>query len=251
MKDKLSSIDRGAVLATLKKLATVAILALVMGVLLYGSYVVFGALNAIVYWFAFSLGAFGLMALINVLRQTMFNSVGKFHILLMQVAYNHGYLVEYEDRYDWHPGTRDQVWIDGEWHDVDGQDKLNILGWRPFGLTRYKDDETWSEYRVDSRAKPDGGDITPVERANIAELGPDEYLPLEYRTGNEGWVLDLKKLYTAGVQKIGDIEVLETAEEVTEREQVGIGKLAGHSALLESVAGLVLGALLAIIVNMM
>jgi len=206
-----------------KQALTVLLLAGIMGALFWGSLVLFGALSAVVYWVMFLIGLGFFPGAINVIRGSMPVSVGKFHIILMQVAFNHGYLVQREDRYEWCPGTATEVWIDGQSHDLEGTDNLTVFGWRPFGVLRYKEGDTWEEQRVDtasqSNAMPNGG---TVERAEIEELPPDYSVDVE--SGTKGWwVLDLKRIYGRGVRKIGDIELYERAEEVIER-----GELAGQ-----------------------
>lgn len=170
-------------------------------------------------------------------------STGRLHIILGAVAFDHHYLVQRDNEWEWCPGERGQVYIDGEWHDVEGQENYSILGWRPFGILRYKDKETWADKRADTKAErlrgataTDGGEGAGVERGGWTEAEQ----PLV--TGIEGtWLVDLKRVYTRGVKKIGDIELIETAEEIIERGQVNASRFSNWKPFIETGFGLLLG----------
>lgn len=205
-----------------------------------------GVVEAIVYEFLFFFCIAFFPALIGLLGNAVPNSVGKLHIVLGAFAFNHHYLVERENRWEWCPGDRGQVYIDDEWHDVTGLENYSVLGWRPFGILRYKDDETWADKRVDQKAlrnrdtlesdpSTDGGTVT-VERGGWEEADRPTI------SGVDGtWLLDLKRIYSRGIKKIGDIELIETAEEVIERGQVKESRMGNWGPFVETVVGLTLG----------
>lgn len=204
-----------------------------------------GILNTIWYTFVFLSAAAFFPIIIGLFGHLVFNSVGKLHLILGAVAFNHHYLVQRRNRWEWCPGDRGRVYIDDEWHDItSGLDNYNVLSWRPFGILRYKDADTWTDRRADTAAQrdsherdptADGGQAT-VEYAGIEEVSQPAI------SGKEGtWLLDLKRICTRGVRKIGDVELIETAEEVIERGQVDDGKLTQWGPLAETLGGLILG----------
>lgn len=208
------------------------------------SYLYAGPVATIAYAFLFLFGAFGVPVVIMLgspsfpgfLRKAM----GKLHFILGQAAFGVGYLVEYDDRYEVHPGTKDKVWIDDEWRELDGgQTNFKILGWRPFGLVRYKDEDTLQNMRADPHAevgssRADGGTKT---RAGYTEKPPDGRV-----SGIDGeWLIDLKRVATSGVKKMGDIDVLEKAEEIVMRKESKGSRTEGREALIGSIVGLLLG----------
>jgi len=181
------------------------------------------------------------------------NSVGKLHLLLGAVAFDHHYIVQREHAWEWCPGDRGRVWIDEEWHEIKGDsfENYSVLGWRPFGILRYKDDATWAEKRVDEAGLKARGahdrerDPTTDGGTTTVERGSFEAVERPIISGQEGtWLLDLKRIFTTGVRKIGDIELVETAEEVIERKQVSSdGKMGSAGPVVETVGGLFLGIL--------
>ena len=205
-----------------------------------------GIVGAILYSFLFIMFATVFPIGINLLGNITPNGIGQLHLLLGAVAFDHHYLVQRERGWEWCPGERGRVWIDGEWHDVTGEDKYSILGWRPFGILRYKDDETWAEQRADTAGLKARGsfekdpsqkhDDGPVKRGGFEEVEPPAI------TGTEGtWVLDLKRMFTDGVRKIGDIELIETAEEVIERGEVDDGSMSNMGPMVRVFGGMLLG----------
>lgn len=205
-----------------------------------------GIVATILYAFLFVMSAILFPMAIGLFGSAVPNFIGKLHLILGAVAFDHHYLVQRENHWDWCPGDRGRVWIDGEWHEIseESQSNYSVLGWRPFGILRYKEDSTWTEYRADTKAtknrgtaETDGG-RSGVERGGIKEATPPAV------TGIDGtWVLDLKRVYSRGIKKIGDVELIETAEEVIERGEVGGGRLSGTSPLVENMAMLILGVL--------
>lgn len=168
-------------------------------------------------------------------------SLGRGHIVLGAFAFGHHYLVQLEDRWEWCPGEEGRVYIDGEWHEiVSGEENKSVLGWRPFGILRYKDDETLAHARVDTKAETvrdaastDGGGVT---RGGWAEA------PEPTVSGIDGnWLVDLKRVFSSGIRTIGDIDLIETAEEVIERGQVSDGRMSSLGPMVTFVVSLVLG----------
>jgi len=207
-----------------------------------------GLFDAIIYTMLFGFAATLFPVMINLLGGSTPNSVGKLHLLLGAVAFDHHYLVQKEHGWEWCPGDRGRVWIDDQWHEVEGEENYSVLGWRPFGILRYKDVDTWSEKRADTagmQQRPsaarerdpstDGG-APVVERGGIREVERPAISGLD-----GAWLLDLKRVMTNGVRKIGDVELIETAEEVIERSQVDDSKMGNAGPLVESVLGLILG----------
>jgi len=199
--------------------------------------------------FLFMLGLFP--ALIGLLGKATpaSESIAKLHTAFGAFAYDHVYLVEFDDKYDLRPGEEARVYIDGKWHDIaGGLDNKSVLGWRPFGILRYKDDGTMADVRVDEQAQQhrtsadvtdptatDGGEAT-VERGGYEEVAA----PIQ--DGTDGnWVIDLKRVFSRGVRKFGDIELIETAEEIIERGQVDDGRLAGWGPIVSYLVSLVIG----------
>lgn len=209
-----------------------------------------GVVNAVVYTFLFAFSAALFPTLIGLFGNAvpMAESIGKLHITLGAIAFDHHYLVQRENKWEVCPGDRGRVYIDEEWHDVEGLENYSVLGWRPFGILRYKDTETWKDKRADRKAKQlrgetatDGGGGETVERAGWKETSQPV---VNGRTGK--WLLDLKQAYTRGMEKIGDIELIETAEEVIERGEVDDkNRMGGWRETIEVFGGLLLGAMVA------
>lgn len=150
------------------------------------------------------------------------------HWILGAFAFNHHYLVDHGTHWELCPGDDDRVYIDDEWHEITGGlEKKSVLGWRPFGILRYKDDDTLQEVRVDEAALRDRGrgQEATADGGSI-ERGGYQQQPKDPVSGIDGsWLLDLKRLYSRGVKKIGDIEIIETAEEIIERGQIHDSKI--------------------------
>jgi len=207
-----------------------------------------GLFNAIIYTMLFGFAATLFPVGINLFGSATPNSVGKLHLLLGAVAFDHHYLVQREHGWEWCPGDRGRVWIDDEWHDVGGEENYSVLGWRPFGILRYKDPDTWSDKRADTagmQQRPsatrerdpstDGG-APVIERGGIREVERPAI------SGLDGtWLLDLKRVMSNGVRKIGDVELIETAEEIIERAQVDDSRMGNAGPLVETILGVFLG----------
>lgn len=209
-----------------------------------------GLVAAIVYTMLFGFAATLFPIGIALLGSAVPNSVGKLHMLLGAVAFDHHYLVQREHGYEWCPGEKGRVWIDEQWHDIKGEDNYSVLGWRPFGILRYKDGETWAQKRADQAglsARPSAArerDPTADGGSKVVERGGVKEIARPVISGLDGtWLLDLKRVYTNGIRKIGDVELIETAEEVIERSQVDDGKMSNAGPLVETIGGLFLGIL--------
>lgn len=203
-----------------------------------------GPFEATIYTFCFVVAAVFFPVLIAILGHGVPNLVGKLHLILGAVAFDHHYLVQREHAWEWCPGERGRVWIDDEWHEVKGEENYSVLGWRPFGILRYKDDATWVRERADDAAQDsrertspaaDGGESS-VERAGISEVSRPPV------GGDDGtWLLDLKRVYSRGVRRIGDVELIETAEQIIDRGQLASGRLGAGNPTVQTLAALVLG----------
>lgn len=167
--------------------------------------------------------------------------VAKLHIALGAFAYNHHYLVQRENKWEWCPGSADRVFIDGEWREINrGKQNKSVLGWRPFGVLRDKQDGSMQDYRVDTHAEMDRdiatGDGGTVTRAGYTEESPPAV------TGLDGkWVVDLKRVFSHGIREFGDIDLIETAEEIIERKQVDDSRMGDYRHAVTFIAALILG----------
>lgn len=222
-----------------------------------------GPIDTIVYAYLFVFGASFLPTAVLLgapsFPRSLKSIFGKLHFTLGQMAFGVGYLVQREDRWEMCPGTRDEVYVDGMWHDIEGgKTNLSVLGWKPFGILRYKTEQTLKEERVEfeerrtkdrsideiatanvSELVSDGGQGTPrptVERAGIKEQAPHPSA-----VGRDEWLIDLKRLFNRGLKKFGDIALIEKAEEVTMRAEAQSSKVDGMEAIVGSIVGLILG----------
>jgi len=215
-----------------------------VSVVLYLSYLYNGAVATAVYAFVFLVCATGLPMAISLLGDGVpfSTALGRGHIVLGAFAFGTHYLVQREDGYEWCPGDEQQVYIDGEYHPVSGREHMSVLGWRPFGILRYKDDDTWAPIRGDTDAT-DGDEQAVSDGGAAVERGGYEQTERPIVSGVDGdWLVDLKKLYTPGLLSFGDIDVIEVAEQIIERGQVNAEQLGGsYRPFIETVVGLILG----------
>lgn len=205
-----------------------------------------GVVAAVVYSLLFVFCATLFPIAINIAGGATPNSIGKLHLLLGAVAFDHHYLVQRDRGWEWCPGERGRVWIDDEWHEVAGEEHYSILGWRPFGILRYKDGDTWAEKRVDESGlnARSTHEIDPSAAADGGAVSRGGFDAVERPiiSGQKGtWLLDLRQVFTTGIRKIGDVDLVETAEEVIEREQVNDSKMGNAGPLLETMGGLAFG----------
>lgn len=207
------------------KAAVASVVVLVAaGLLLRAMWGWFGPVNTILYSFSFlfSMAALPLLVLFFGSATPGNGFLGKLHVILAHVAYRYPYLLDVGDRWEYAPGEKKRVWIEGQYRDIkSGFDNRSVLGWRPFGIILDKTRVGLTEQRADTKAERDRGqtaDGGTVERAGYAEARP----PAE--TGIDGtWVLDLKRVFSRGVKRIANIDLIETTEEVTQREQSQTG----------------------------
>lgn len=242
-------------------LLLVALIAAVLG----GSWYLVGTVDTVIYVFLFLLGLgavpLGIMMLAPSLPRSIGAPLGRGMWICQQLCFGTGYLVEFPSEYRICLGDDDgRVYINGEWHDVAGMDNMTMLGWQPFGSIRYKDSDTLNRERVDDttgRTTTDGG-ARPAA-ADIATMGIDDVMSDDNQSSEadtttrggytdfgppdrpDGWVLDLKAVFSAGLKQIGDIANIEKAEEVAMREDAKDGVGAGNEVLIGSVVGLILG----------
>lgn len=235
--------------------AAAIIIALILGVVVFRTaWRMVGPVATIFYLVLYVLGVgfmpgiilFGAPSFPSILRRVF----GKGEWVLASVAYNVPFLVQRRTNWELDLGreTDDgyEVYIDGAWHPVDGDSNMTVLGWQPFGILRYKDDRAFVDERADARAQDlreetavsvaDGGTTGPAERGGMREATQPAI------TGLDGqWLVDLKRVYSRGVKRIGDIALIEKAEEVTRRKQAGSDTLEGWEPIIGSLVGLVLG----------
>lgn len=219
---------------------------------LYGSYVFNGLIDTIAYAVVFIFAIALIPTTIAIAGAGVpFNAaLGRAHIVLGAFAFGHHYLVQREDRWEWCPGDEQQVFIDDEWKDIEGGfGNKSVLGWRPFGILRYKEDGSLRQVRADQAASKrrngtaaDGGLVDEVD--DDMARGGWQQARKPTVTGRGGtWLVDLKRVYSSGIKRIGDIELIETAEEIIERGQVNDSGIGGHGPMLTFVVSLILGIL--------
>lgn len=210
-----------------------------------------GPLNTILYAFLFVAALGALPAYIGLLGAAApgSKSISMLHTICGAMAFWRTVLVQTDDRWLLCPARRNpdddakaayQFYLDGAWVDIDGgYNNWSMLGWRPFGILRHKTDDTMRDQRVDTaaqrgrRASADGG---AIERGGVTQ----ESMPAVSGIDGE-WLIDLKQVFTRGVQKMGDIELIEIAEEITSRNHAASGITSGRETLIGTIVGLVLG----------
>lgn len=210
------------------------------------------------------------------ISQTTQKLFGKLHFLLGQVAYGVGFLVQRDAGWALCRGRavepytitangdeytiRYKVRLDGEWWPVAGAENMSVLGWRPFGILRDKTERTLQAVRVDDELRARKRDVLP-SAAEIAGMdaiksvgdGGETVLKEPVERGgtrevalttadvpDEAWLVDLKQLYARGIERVGDIKLVEKAEEITMRNDTKGGAMANRP-LVGSIVGLILG----------
>jgi len=218
-------------------------LALVLLAALYISLRFNGALATVVYAITFVVAATFIPSVVTVLRGGVpfGGAIGGLQMTLGQFCYGVGYLVEFEDRYEWCPGTEESVYIDGAWRDIEsGQQNLTQLGWKPFGMIHWKPENEqahpFSDYQphAESGASTDGG-VDSVTRGGAKQAS------LEKAQQQRGPVVDMKRVMNSNVRKFGDTELIERVEEIIERGEVQDSQRSAYGPMIGSIVGLVIG----------
>lgn len=224
---------------------TVVVAAVTLGVG-YASWVFAGPVDTVLYFFLFGFGAVLIPATVGLgspsFTRGMRSIFGKLHFIQGQIAFNGGFLLELDNKWVMCP-TRDtpdgvEFHHDGEWHGpVSGMENMSMLGWQRFGVLRFKDEETFRSVRENpnSLQLADGGE------SKIVRGGVPEALPQDADVGRDEWLFDIKKVWSKGLQKMGDIDLIEKAEEVAMRNQAKEGRMSGWETTISVVIGLVLG----------
>lgn len=208
-----------------------------------------GVINTVVYTLAFLIGV-GILPLVALLfGQYTPSAVAKLNDIMGALAYGRTILVQREDKWELAPATRTRVYIDDTWHHIEGGlENWTMYAWRPFGILRYKTEDTLVGARSDTyaeRARGEGDDFsfaadggTGVHRGGVKRASPPGV------SGTDGWwLVDLTRLYARGLRKFGDIDLIETAEEIAARSHAATNRLGQWEGIVAFVVTLVLGVL--------
>lgn len=221
-----------------------------------------GPIATILYAFLFVLGATLVPTAIMLFGSAMPAALGKLEFALGQLAFGSGWLVQHDHGWEMHPGRShagvEQVWIDGVWRDVPDSAHQTILGWQQFGILLNKtSDRALKESRVEGQCAVDVNEQTEqqlsqlgvsVQRAQtdggqsgVTRAGIDEVEMPTREPGDQSWIVDLKRFWSRGLEKMGDIGLIEKQEEVTMRQEAADRGQDPRRTVMGSVAGLVLG----------
>lgn len=205
-----------------------------------------GPINTIIYVVVFLLGLGGIAGVVAVFGGVTPSFLGTAMFSLGQLAYGQGWLVQHDRDWRMHPGRdvdgQRQVYLRGEWHVVEDDQAMEILGWRPFGIIWSKEQQTLQEARADPAAEAaaatDGG-LEEVSR------GGEETTPIPVaESGLDGrWVLALHRYWSRGLDQIADISLLARVEEITMREESGGRQPSTKSTLYATGFGILMGAI--------
>lgn len=192
-------------------------------------------LSAVIYWTLFWVGLLWLPTTVFLAAPMFTNGLRKLfgvgYFYAGQFAFGGSCLVQHEDEYHLCPLEDGNVYYDGEWWDVDLDHNTTILGWQPFATWYVKDENSFDHARADPTVA-DGGTRT-LGGYEITDREPD---------GDEDTILlDLSRYYTEGLKALGDVDMLEKEEEITEREQTGDGRFGGYEPILATITGLLIG----------
>lgn len=204
-----------------------------------------GIIATIVYAVLFLFGAFGVPVFMLFKGTDMIagSMLGKLHFLLGQFAFGTGVLLQRGDTHEMVPGRKTSdgydAWVDGEWREVADTHNVSILGLRPFLYATAKDTRGFEKLRVDPAAltskQTDGG--STVTRANVSEVPPPSDV-----SGLDGtMIVDLKRLFESGLRKMGNISLIEKAEEIEQRKQTQKSLSDKYSTVIGSIVGLIIG----------
>jgi hypothetical protein len=217
----------------------------VSAAVLYGSYLLAGLLATIVYAVLFLVGVLGVPTFI-LFKGTDFvggTTLGKLHFLLGQFAFGSGVLLQRGDTHEMVPGRKTtdgyDAYVDGQWQAVTDTHNVSILGLRPFLYVTAKDTRGFEQLRVDPAAEAatqtDGGET--VTRAGVSEVPP----PAEVSGLDGTMIVDLKRLFESGLRKMGNISLIEKAEEIEQRNQSQESMSDKYSTVIGSIVGLIIG----------
>lgn len=203
-----------------------------------------GPLNAIVYTFTFvsMLALFPTLVALAGSELPGSHSVSKLHFILGALSFGRTILVDFGDRWELCPAEKDRVYIDSEWYDIDGgRENWSMLGWRPFAIARFKDDETLLDVRADTKADRIRGREATADGGAVTRGGVDQRSRPAISGADGEWLIDLKRVFTRGIRRMGAIDLIETAEEVAQREQARTGLVSGYQPVIGAAVGLVFG----------
>lgn len=221
----------------------------------YASVRLFGILDTVIYLMLFASGVSLIPILVYMYLPrsitTFQGPIGMLSFSLGMVAFGEGYLVETNHGYRMCPGTTEKYYFDGEWYDIaGGEGNRSILGFRPFGMLRHKDGGAFESVQISEAedatpsveeiatdgldiALSDGGEqSTGIVRGDVAEVRPRRV---------DGWLIDLKHYYSRGIQKMGDISVIEDAEAIAERGEAEESRMDNLGVISGVLGGLLLG----------
>lgn len=223
--------------------AQTALAAAGVGLVLALVVVLIGVVDTILYSLVFVLGVAAVPGLMFVFRGNLPTGIGSMvagiEVLLGQAALGHGYLVQTDDGWQICTGDRQGYYLDGTYHEISGDQNRSRLAKRPFAVVRHKDDDTWTDLRADASAAAQ--DVLPDSDGTHDRGGFDGASP-PTDSGLDGrWVVDLTRVFTRGVRKIGNIEPIETAEEIAMRDEASDSRVEGWEPVIASVLGLIIG----------
>jgi hypothetical protein len=226
--------NRGTIL---RGLATVAVGVLVIGTITL-SWLLAGPVATIVYVTLYLISATLLPGLVMVLRDLMPSLVAKLLFTLGQLAYGEGWLVQVDREWRMCPGRTvggdSEVYVDDEWYDVPDTTNQTVLGWQPFGILLFKDDGTLAEYRDDSQTESIYDDIVDVQPDPITDGGSGADV--------DHWELDFRRYWQSVCAGIGDIELVEDVERVTQRDEAVADAGSSKRYMIGSAFGVIAGA---------
>lgn len=240
-----------------------------IGGVLYLSYQLAGPIATIAYTVLFLVSATFVPTLVFLKVPPMLgflkNLFGKSHFVLGQVAYGVGVLVQGHREWHLRPGRKRngayEVYLNGEWQPIDDDGNVSILGWKPFIVTTTKDEYTFDDVRVDDefeqRARDQGPSAADIANTDVSQLVQDgggralnegverggfEERPITAADLSEDtWLVDLKRLYARGLEQVGDINLIEKAEEITMRNDARSGVASGWEVQIGLAVGLLIG----------
>lgn len=219
-------------------------------IILWFSWNTAGPIDTIVYAFLFIFAAtfFPVSLLFDlIVGDMMRNAYGKLHFIMGQLVFQHGWLVQIgRDTLELVPGREDAFWYDGNWYTNvdDAVRNQTVMGWMPFTMAYFKDEESLSEYRVDPRAIANGGTAIG-DGGSVSERGGfEEAPPPTGVSGMDGtWLADAKALFGRGLEKIGDMSIIQRTEQVEMQKQAKQSRVGGWEPIIGVIAGLLIGIL--------